>query len=56
MQCHTNGGGMNNPECLPFGPNIENEQVNYMGNNSRPQNNPYSNNYNAGWRKHPNFS
>ncbi|KAA3483048.1 reverse transcriptase [Gossypium australe] len=35
---------------------MEHEQVNFMGNNSRPQNNPYSNNYNVGWRNHPNFS
>ncbi|MBA0758258.1 hypothetical protein Gotri_021271 [Gossypium trilobum] len=41
MQCDMNGGGMDNPESLPYGPSTENEQVNYMGNNSRPQNNPY---------------
>src|SRR5262245_16941460 len=27
-----------------------------MGNQSHPQNNPYSNTYNPGWRNHPNFS
>ncbi|MED6194027.1 hypothetical protein PIB30_024638 [Stylosanthes scabra] len=33
------------------------EQVNYLGNQSRPsQNDPYSNTYNVGWRNHPNFS
>lgn len=48
MQCDTNGGGMNNSEYLHHGPNTENEQVNYMGNNSTSQNNPYSNTYNAG--------
>ncbi|MED6202225.1 hypothetical protein PIB30_103178 [Stylosanthes scabra] len=33
------------------------EQVNYMGNQPRPpQNDPYSNTYNPGWRNHPNFS
>ncbi len=56
MQCDTNGGGMNNLECLPFAPSTENEQINYVCKNSRPQNNPYSNYYNAGWRNHLNFS
>jgi len=33
------------------------EQVNVFQNYSpRPQNNPYSNTYNPGWRNHPNFS
>ena len=33
------------------------EQANVMQNfNPRPQNNPYSNTYNPGWRNHPNFS
>jgi len=33
------------------------EQVNAMQKfNPRPQNNPYSNTYNPGWRNHPNFS
>ena len=32
------------------------EQVDYLGNPGRPQNNPYSNTYNPGWRNHPNFS
>lgn len=32
------------------------EQVNYIGNPPRPQNNPYSQTYNLGWRNHPNFS
>ena len=31
------------------------EEVDYMGNQTRPQNNPYSNTYNPGWRNHPNF-
>ena len=35
---------------------IPNEHVDYMGNAHRPQNNPYSNTYNLGWRNHPNFS
>jgi hypothetical protein len=32
------------------------KQVNALNNNYRPQNNPYSNSYNPGWRNHPNFS
>src|SRR5262249_7910339 len=32
------------------------EQVDYLGNRNRKQNNPYSNTYNPGWRNHPNFS
>ncbi|KAH9735112.1 hypothetical protein KPL71_017633 [Citrus sinensis] len=31
--------------------------VNYVSNfNRKPQNNPYSNTYNPGWKQHPNFS
>ncbi|KAH9716698.1 hypothetical protein KPL71_021550 [Citrus sinensis] len=31
--------------------------VNYVGNfNRQPQNNPYSNTYNPGWKQHPNFA
>ncbi|KAK5775546.1 hypothetical protein PVK06_043447 [Gossypium arboreum] len=56
MQCEASGGGSSNSEYRPYGHNIENEQLNYMGNNPRSQNNPYSNAYNAGWRNHPNFS
>ena len=56
MQCEASGGGSSNSEYPPYGHNMENEQLNYMGNNPRSQNNPYSNTYNAGWRNHPNFS
>ncbi|XP_021986052.1 uncharacterized protein LOC110882274 [Helianthus annuus] len=31
------------------------EEVDYLGNQIRPQNNPYSNTYNPCWRNHPNF-
>jgi hypothetical protein len=31
------------------------EQVNVFNNNFRPQNNPYSNTYNSGWRNHQNL-
>ncbi|KAK5811269.1 hypothetical protein PVK06_026596 [Gossypium arboreum] len=33
MQCNASGGGTNNSEYPPYGPNMENEQMNYMGNN-----------------------
>ncbi|KAA3487902.1 reverse transcriptase [Gossypium australe] len=56
MECDSNLGGVANPEYPPYRHGMENEQINYMGNNPRPQNNPYSNTYNAGWRNHPNFS
>ncbi|KAG8499036.1 hypothetical protein CXB51_005447 [Gossypium anomalum] len=56
MQCKASGGGSSNSEYPPYCHNRENEQLNYMGNNPRSQNNPYSNTYNAGWRNHPNFS
>ncbi|KAG8493081.1 hypothetical protein CXB51_010415 [Gossypium anomalum] len=56
MSYDSSGGGVHT-EYQPFNPIIEEEQVNYMGNNNcRSQNNPYSNTYNAGWRNHPNFS
>ncbi|KAA3470971.1 integrase [Gossypium australe] len=56
MQCDAIGAGMINLKSFPFKPNMEHDQVNFMGNNSRPQNNPHSNNHNPGWRNHPNFS
>ncbi|KAG8499357.1 hypothetical protein CXB51_005838 [Gossypium anomalum] len=56
MQYEASEGGSSNSEYQPYGHNMENEQLNYMGNNPRSQNNPYSNTYNAGWRNHPNFS
>jgi hypothetical protein len=34
---------------------VDAEQVNAFKNNFRPQNNPYSNTYNPGWKNHPNF-
>ncbi|KAG8474591.1 hypothetical protein CXB51_031240 [Gossypium anomalum] len=56
MQCNTSGRGMNNTKCLAYDPSTMNEQVNYMGNKSRPQNYPYSHTYNTGWINYPNFS
>ncbi|XP_021979522.1 uncharacterized protein LOC110875628 [Helianthus annuus] len=35
---------------------MSHEHVDFMGNQYRPQNNPYSNTYNPGWKNHPNFS
>jgi hypothetical protein len=32
------------------------DQINALNNFGRPQNDPYSNTYNPGWRNHPNFS
>ncbi|XP_073019357.1 uncharacterized protein [Primulina eburnea] len=48
---------------MPFTPNMSCEgiqcfggdSVNYVGNQGRPQYNPYSFSYNPGWRNHPNF-
>ena len=34
----------------------EDEQVDYLGNKMGPQDNPYNNTYNLGWRNHSNFS
>ncbi|KAG8498696.1 hypothetical protein CXB51_005123 [Gossypium anomalum] len=56
MRYDSNGGGVHNTDYPSFNPSTEEEQVHYMGNNSRPQNNLYSNTYNVGWRNHPNFS
>ena len=56
MQYEVGSSGTSHSEYQPYGHNINNEQLNYIGNNPRPQNNPYSNTYNAGWRNHPNFS
>ncbi|PIM97903.1 DNA-directed DNA polymerase [Handroanthus impetiginosus] len=32
------------------------ESIQFVSNAQKPQNNPYSNTYNPGWRQHPNFS
>ncbi|KAK5811958.1 hypothetical protein PVK06_027350 [Gossypium arboreum] len=56
MQCESSGGRTSHSEYQPYGHNMDNDQLNYMGNNPRSQNNPYSNTYNAGWKNHPNFS
>ncbi|KAG8478204.1 hypothetical protein CXB51_027988 [Gossypium anomalum] len=54
MRCDSSGGGIHT-EYQPFNPTTEEEQVHYMGtNNSRPQNNPYSNTYNTALLQMPN--
>ncbi|KAG8502938.1 hypothetical protein CXB51_000744 [Gossypium anomalum] len=56
MRCDSSEGGVH-IDYQPFNPTTDEEQIHYMGNNnSRSQNNPYSNTYNAGWRNYPNFS
>ncbi|XP_027181793.1 uncharacterized protein LOC113780176 [Coffea eugenioides] len=48
--CTTCGGDYDDFMCS------SSEQVQYLNNYNRsPQNNPYSNTYNPGWRNHPNF-
>ena len=58
VQCDLCGGNHASIECQtgnPFAsPNAE--QENYVSNFQKPQNNPYSNIYNPGWRNHPNLS
>jgi hypothetical protein len=43
-------------ECPLSIPQENLENVNMLNNFNRPQNNPYSQSYNPGWRNHPNFS
>ncbi|KAA3467649.1 Integrase, catalytic core [Gossypium australe] len=54
MQCDASGT-VANLEYPPYQPDPESEQTNYIGNNFRSDNNPYSNTYNPGWRNHPNL-
>ncbi|KAK5785574.1 hypothetical protein PVK06_040170 [Gossypium arboreum] len=56
MQCEASSGEPDHSKYQPYGHSMDNEQLNYMGNNPRPQNNLYSNTYNASWKNHPNFS
>ena len=56
--CELCGGSHSSESCQvgnPFG-QTQVEQAQYVGNFGRPQNNPYSQTYNPGWRNHPNFS
>ncbi|XP_057246916.1 uncharacterized protein LOC130589365 [Beta vulgaris subsp. vulgaris] len=51
IPCNMCGGAHLSGECA----NVE--QAQYVSNfNRHPQNDPYSNTYNPGWRNHPNFS
>ena len=57
VQCDQYGGGQRNIDCQEGSSFSQpNEQVDYVGNFPRQQNNPYSSTYNPGWRNHPNFS
>ena len=57
MQCDLCEGGHGNQECQAIKSlTMPSKHVNYIGNAPRPQNNPYSNNYNLEWRNHPNLS
>ncbi|KAI3802286.1 hypothetical protein L1987_30416 [Smallanthus sonchifolius] len=49
-------GGAHPTSSCQVGDQGAHEQVDFMSNQNRPQNNPYSNTYNPGWRNHPNFS
>ena len=51
LRCDFCGEGHANCECVPEGLS---EEVNYMGNFQKG--NPYSNNYNPGYARHPNLS
>ncbi|GAU44803.1 hypothetical protein TSUD_291960 [Trifolium subterraneum] len=53
VKCSLCGQGHANGECFPAG----SEEALYLSNfkKSNPNNNPYSNTYNPGWRNHPNF-
>jgi hypothetical protein len=53
VKCNFCGQGHANGECFPAG----SEEAMYLGNFKKtdPNNNPYSNTYNKGWREHPNF-
>jgi hypothetical protein len=42
-------------ECSLSIPQENLENVNMLSNFNRPQNNPYSQSYNPGWKNHPNF-
>ena len=47
MQCDLCGGGHGNQECQAIKSlAMPTEHVDYIGNTSRPQNNPYYNTYN----------
>ncbi|PIN26668.1 DNA-directed DNA polymerase [Handroanthus impetiginosus] len=51
VTCEECGEGHPSNQC----PNSV-ESIQFVSNARKPQNNPYSNTYNPGWRQHPNFS
>ncbi|KAK1429674.1 hypothetical protein QVD17_11888 [Tagetes erecta] len=54
--CELCGGPHMSSDCQAGNMYDSHEHVDFMGNQVRPQNNPYSNTYNPGWKNHPNFS
>ncbi|PIN14790.1 DNA-directed DNA polymerase [Handroanthus impetiginosus] len=46
--------GVNQVQHTPCPHSVE--SIQFVSNARKPQNNPYSNTYNPGWRQHPNFS
>ena len=50
LSCDWCGGAHLSSDCQQV------EQAQFISNMNRQQNNPYSNNYNPGWRNHPNFN
>ncbi|KAD4586318.1 hypothetical protein E3N88_23919 [Mikania micrantha] len=54
--CDFCGGPHLSVNCQAGNLQTSREQVDFMGSQNRPQNNPYSNTYNPGWKNHPNFS
>ena len=55
VSCELCGGAHLSHDCQVGNMFAPSEHVDYLGNQSKPQNNPYSNTYNPGWRNHPNF-
>ena len=56
FSCDLCGGSHMSKECQVGNMFAQAEHVDFMGNSSRMQNNPYSSTYNPGWRNHPNFA
>lgn len=56
MYCEIFSGDNHTADECQLGKEMGQEEVNMVNNSFRPQNNPYSNTYNPGWRNHPNFS
>jgi len=54
--CETNEHSTNDCPTLPSFKECIYEQANALNNFQRPNQNPYSQTYNSGWRNHPNFS